>query len=193
MVTEIKFPGSKGFFGSLTFGGFDLSKYTPSNVSFDLAPDVLRDLVVGLRTIIVSYTDGSPQPLLPSPILTFIDSTTPYIYLPVEACLDFEKKLGLWWDSTHNLYFINESTHQDLIRAAPTFKFTVGNDQSSSPTVDIILPYASFDLVMQPPLLPNSTPYFPIRRAANASQYTLGRAFLQEAYDVQSEYIGFPY
>ncbi|CAL8584356.1 hypothetical protein XPA_009958 [Xanthoria parietina] len=49
------------------------------------------------------------------------------------------------------------------------------------PSVDIILPYASFDLIAKPPLLPNATSYFPLRRG-NDSQITLGRAFLQEAY-----------
>ena len=35
--------------------------------------------------------------------------------------------------------------------------------------------------MMKPPLLEEDTPYFPIRRALNESQYTLGRTFLQEA------------
>lgn len=41
-----------------------------------------------------------------------------------------------------------------------------------------------FDLEASYPIYPNATSYFPIRRAANDSQYTLGRAFLQEAYVV---------
>ena len=114
--------------------------------------------------------------------MTFIDSTTPYIYLPVEACQVFERELGFVWNSTYNLYFVNERLHQSLQDANPQFTFTIGNNENSSPTVDIVLPYASFDLVAEPPLLPNETSFFPLRRAANDSQYTLGRTFLQEAY-----------
>lgn len=168
--------------GSLTFGGSDRSRYTPNNVSFDLALDVARDLVVGLQSVKSTYANGSSQALLPSPIMTFIDSTIPYIYLPVEACQTFERVLGLVWDPTNNLYLVDERLHQNLLNANPKFTFSIGNDKNSSPTVDIILPYASFDLVAEPPLLPNETSYFPLRRAANDSQYTLGRTFLQEAY-----------
>jgi hypothetical protein len=32
----------KGVFGSLTFGGYDLSRFVPNNVSFSLAPDISR-------------------------------------------------------------------------------------------------------------------------------------------------------
>ena len=94
----------------------------------------------------------------------------------------FESVLGLVWDSTNNIYPISTDLHQDLLNSNPSFTFRVGNDKSSSPTVDIILPYASFDLTANAPLLPNTTLFFPLRRATNDSQYTLGRTFLQEAY-----------
>ena len=48
--------------------------------------------------------------------------------------------------------------------------------------MDIVLPYASFDLLASYPRVLNATKYFPLKRAANESQYTLGRTFLQEAY-----------
>lgn len=37
-------------------------------------------------------------------------------------------------------------------------------------------------LEAQPPLVKNTTNYFPLKRAANESQYVLGRTFFQEAY-----------
>ncbi|KAL9030785.1 MAG: hypothetical protein Q9180_006874, partial [Flavoplaca navasiana] len=46
----------------------------------------------------------------------------------------------------------------------------------------IELPYAAFDLIAERPLMKNATRYFPLMRAADESQYTLGRTFLQEAY-----------
>lgn len=92
----------------------------------------------------------------------------------------FENELGLVWDSSTNLYPVDEGLHQHLLGVNPTFKFVIGNNESSSQAVDIIMPYASFDLVAKPPLLPNTTMLFPLRRAQNETQYTLGRTFLQE-------------
>lgn len=171
----------KGIFGSLTFGGYDLSRFIPNNISFALAPDISRDLVVGLQSIVLTYSNRSSEALLPSPIHTFVDSTVPYIYLPVAACQMFEDELGLVWNASYNLYFVDETLRQQLLISNPQFTFTIGNDKIGQPTVDIVLPYASFDQVMKPPILAENTRYFPIRRAINESQYTLGRTFLQEA------------
>ncbi|KAL8670074.1 MAG: hypothetical protein Q9168_005369, partial [Polycauliona sp. 1 TL-2023] len=172
---------SKGSFGSLTFGGSDLSRYEPTNVSFSLAADVQRDLVVGIQSITSTLNNGSVSSLLPSPALAFIDSTVPYLYLPVDACEAFESALGLVYDKKNNLYFVDDTLHQTLSNINPKFTFVLGNDKLSKPTVTITLPYASFDLMIKPPLKPNATSYFPLRRG-NDSQITLGRAFLQEAY-----------
>ena len=171
-------------FGSLTFGGYDLSRFFPNDVSFSLAPDISRDLVVGLQSIsaTTANSNSTKQNLLPSPIFTFIDSTLPYIYLPLESCRAFERILGLSWNDTDGMYWINDTVHQTLLAANPNFNFTIGNSKTGGPTVDIVFPYASFDLEAKPPFASNTTRYFPIQRAANDSQYTLGRTFLQEAY-----------
>jgi hypothetical protein len=56
------------------------------------------------------------------------------------------------------------------------------------PSSKIILPYAGSDLNVIWPIVDTLTRYFSICRAANSSQYTLGRAFLQETYhDVDYE------
>ena len=154
-------------------------------MSFDLAPDVSRDIVVGLQSISLTDATRLAVPLLPNAILTFIDSTFPYIYLPVEACEAFERELGLTWNDTAYLYIISDTLHQILIANNPSFTFTIANDLTGGPTIDIVLPYASFDFdVASYPLLANTTNprYFPLQRSTNSSQYTLGRQFLQEAY-----------
>ena len=142
----------------------------------------MRDLVVGLQSITSTYANGSSSILLPSPILTFIDSTVPYIYLPAMACELFEASLGLVWNESLNLYLVDQELHQNLLNTDPQFTFRIGNDKTSKSTVDINLPYASFDLMATPPLFPENTSYFPIRRAKSDDQLTLGRVFLQEAY-----------
>lgn len=44
------------------------------------------------------------------------------------------------------------------------------------------MPYSVFDLRLAPPFVDATTYYFPLQRAANASHYILGRAFLQGTY-----------
>ena len=174
----------KGVFASLTLGGYDSSRLVPNNVSFSLSPDVSRDLIVGLQSVTATYANGSAASLLSEPIWTFIDSTIPYIYLPLDACKEFEKAFGLIWNATHQTYFVDESLHQSLTADNSSVTFRIGNSESGGPTVDISLPYQSFDLTMNYPLVPSKLSgvrYFPLMRAANQSQYTLGRTFLQEA------------
>lgn len=177
------FPGSKGVFGSLTIGGSDLTRYTPTDTSFNLAPDVERDLVVDIQTIPIEFLNHSVETLLPSPTLAFIDSTVPQIWLPTAACERFEQTLGLVWDESAKLYIVDRALHQTLLQSQPTFTFSLGNDERSEPTVEIVLPYASFDLIAKPPMIKNVTEdlfYFPLKRG-NDTQITLGRTFLQEA------------
>ncbi|KAL8822364.1 MAG: hypothetical protein Q9191_006902, partial [Dirinaria sp. TL-2023a] len=176
---------SKGFFGSLTFGGYDGSRLIQNNVSMSLASDATRDLVVGLNSIVSTSTNHSntqQRSLLPSPILTFIDSTLPYIYLPYEACERFESTLGLSWNEDEQMYWVNDTLHESLISSNLTFTFSIGDTTAKGPTVEVVLPYASFDLEVKYPFENKSTRYFPLQQAVNESQYTLGRTFLQEAF-----------
>lgn len=135
---------------------------------------------MGIQAITSTYFNGSVSSLLPSPTLAFIDSTVPYMYLPENACKTFEAVLGLDWNQKNNLYFVDDALRQRLSDLNPQFTFRLGNTKLNGPTVNITLPYSSFDLVAKPPLVANATSYFPLRRG-NDSQITLGRAFLQEA------------
>lgn len=166
----------------MTLGGYDSARFEPNDVSFDLAPDISRDLVVGLQGVMSSESNGSQQLLLPSPHLTFIDSTIPYLYLPLDACILFEKVLGLKWNDSAELYIVDDELHGDLLMRKPEFTFKLGNSLTGEPTVDIVLPYSSFDLKFKPTYDADPIRYFPLKRAANDSQLTLGRSFLQEAY-----------
>ena len=75
------------------------------------------------------------------------------------------------------------STKRDLLlQIKPSIVIALGNENDPSKLVQITLPFAAFDLEASYPIYSKATPYFSIRRAANDTQYTLGRAFLQEAY-----------
>ncbi|KAL9619829.1 MAG: hypothetical protein Q9160_005569 [Pyrenula sp. 1 TL-2023] len=182
----------KQVFGSLTLGGYDASRFVQHNTTFNLAEDPSRDLVVGLQGIAVkglsTSTSSTSIDLLSQPILTFIDAGESHIWLPASACDMFSATFGLEYDSATDLYFVNDTAHDALLRANATLTFTVTDGISSTSTskdaVTIELPYAAFDLKVTAdyPGINTATYYFPIRRAANETQYTLGRTFLQQAY-----------
>ena len=174
--------GLKHVLGSLVLGGYDSARYVPNDLSFTFAPDNSHDLVVGIQSINSIDKDGTSNDLLPSGgILAYIDSTVPYIYLPIDACQAFEKAFNLTYDNNSTLYLVSESVHNKLQAQNANITFTLGNTATGGKTVDITLPYASFDLTANWPLTPNGSLYFPLKRADNQTQYTLGRTFLQEA------------
>ena len=164
-------------------------------MSFNLASGISRDIVVSLNSISLTDATRVAAPLLSEPILTLIDSTLPYIYLPHDACQAFEAALGLTYNSTMSLYTINDTLHENLIANNPSFTFNLGDNIGGGPTVDIVLPYASFDFdVALYPFVSNTTRFFPLKRSTNDSQYTLGREFLQEAcvfYDTKAHHAQF--
>lgn len=167
-------------FGSLTLGGYDSTRFIPNNLSIAFGADQSRDLVVGLQTI-THDTIGS-FPLLSSGIYAFINSMVAQIWLPIDVCSAFEQAFNLTWNDTAELYLIDETVHSILVAQNPTFTFTVGSTADSADSVDISIPYGAFDLNISTPLVTSTSRYFPLKRAQNSSQYTLGRVFLQQAY-----------
>ena len=115
-------------------------------------------------------------------ILSFIDSTVPEIWIPQDACDQFESHFGLQYDSQTDRYLVNDTVHSQLKTLNPSITFRLAIDALGATFQNIVLPYAAFDLQASYPIYENATNYFPIRRAANSTQYTIGRTFLQEAY-----------
>ncbi|KAK6582505.1 hypothetical protein PZA11_004913 [Diplocarpon coronariae] len=172
----------KNVAGSLTLGGYDASRFVPNGVTFAFNQDDSRPLTIGVQAIQAKDTFLGTVSLLPSGILSLIDSTVPEIWLPATACTVFESAFGLQYDAHTDRYLVNTSTHASLTSLNPVLSFKLGNLAEGGETVVISLPYKAFDLQVSWPIYANSTNYFPLRRAANDSQYTLGRTFLQEAY-----------
>ncbi|KAF2186166.1 acid protease [Zopfia rhizophila CBS 207.26] len=171
--------------GSLTLGGYDTSRYISNDLTFGFAPDNERDIVVGVVGIHASSSTKSNINLMKREQFTmYIDSTVAEIWLPTEVCKTFEDAFGLKYDEETNLYLVDNLLHETLRAENPNITFSLGQKFSTNSTVDIVLPYAAFDLQAKPPYrgLQNESSYFPIRRAANESQFVFGRTFLQEAY-----------
>ena len=107
------------------------------------------------------------------------------MWLPFDVCQAFENAFNLTWNATTELYTLTKNQHTSLLAQNPTFTFTIGSlAYGGGESTKIVLPYAAFDLSVTQPAVDSATNYFPLKRAANSSQITLGRVFLQEAYVV---------
>jgi hypothetical protein len=144
-----------------------------------MAEDITRDLVVYLQSI--SYSGSTSATLLSDPILIFIDSTDPHLWLPGSVCDAFEKAFGLTLDSQSGLYLVNDTHNTELLNSNAQVSFRLSDVASGGDAVTITLPYNAFALTAKASLVNDSSYYFPLKRAANSTQFTLGRVFLQEA------------
>ena len=174
-----------GVLGSLTLGGYDSSQIVSNDVEFVFASDNSRDTVVAIQSITTPNIGTlGVQQLLPEPIYAYVDATVPHIWLPLDACQAFEEAFGLIYDDTTHLYLVNSTLHDTLLERNASVTFTLAQSTQGGSSAQITMPYAAFDLTASPPYqgLQNSSSYFPLQRAQNNTQYTLGRAFMQEAY-----------
>ncbi|KAM0254394.1 hypothetical protein ACHAQJ_006863 [Trichoderma viride] len=167
--------------GSLILGGYDTSAYQDTNSSYKFFSDQSRDLSIGIQTI--STNASADNTVLQSDLISmFIDSSVAEIYLPLDACHAFEKAFGLTYNTTLDMYLVSDSLHSKLTKENPFVTFTITTSITGGSSFNITFPYASFDLQVNPPLVKKASRYFPLKRAANETQYVLGRTFLQEAY-----------
>ena len=173
---------NKGVLGSLTLGGYDTSRFTPNNISFTFGVEDTRLILVGIQSITAANTLDGMRTLLTDGIFSLIDTSLPYIWLPEAACNNFQTAFGLTYDPKTQLYLVNDTIHAKLKEAQPSITFKLGNKLLGGEYINIALPYSAFDLQAKHPIYPNTTNYFPIRKAANDTQYVIGRSFFQEAY-----------
>ncbi|KAI8934836.1 hypothetical protein NX059_008516 [Plenodomus lindquistii] len=176
----------KSVFGSLILGGYDSTRFTPNtnNFSFTFSNDPSKLLTVGVDSILATNTLQGTFSLTSGAHFSVIDSTVPHLWLPEDVCAQFERAFGLTYDPQTELYLVNDTIHQQLRNNNPTITLKLVNSLSGSSTnyTNIELPYGAFDLQASYPYYQNATNYFPIRRAANSTQYVLGRTLLQESY-----------
>ena len=171
-------------YGSLTLGGYDRSRFVPNDVSFPFNGTDARSLTVNVGEIILITDDTfTVIETRNKSLLAAIDSTTPYMILPLNVCQQFEEAFGITWNKDVQGYLVNDKLHNSLQSRNTSVILNLGNSSTTpGEGFNITLPYAAFDLIAGPPLLKNASRYFPLMRAANDSQTTLGRTFLQEAY-----------
>jgi hypothetical protein len=170
--------------GSLILGGYDTSRFNSSTtLSLGMPGKENQTLLINLEYIRLSGQSEVNWPTRAGfeGIPMRIDSAQPQIGLPLEACLMFERAFGLVWNETLQVYLIDENTHNTLVRTNPSVSFQIGGNANGI-SQTFVLPYSAFDLQLGPPLVENSTHYFPLKRAADWRENVLGRVFLQEIY-----------
>ena len=166
-------------FGSLVLGGYDSTRFQANSVTFPFGSDISLDFQVAIQSV---STNMSSQPLLSNPIISYIDTLAAEIWLPQSVCDVFEQTFGLTWDNATQLYLMDDRTHKNLLSKNPQITFQVGPHTSGS-SVSINMPYWNFYQTAKPARTNGSSSlYFPLKRAANDSQYILGRTFLQSAH-----------
>jgi hypothetical protein len=167
--------------GSLTLGGYDENRFEPNDITFSFGPNAERPTSLVLQHITADSTRNGTVTLLRNKVYVNLDYTTPYLWLPADTCDRIASQFNLSYDVSKNLYLVGDNSHAELVSSNPSFTFDFGEYQNPAERVSVVVSYAAFDLQASWPIYNSTTKYFPIRQA-NESQYTLGRAFMQEAY-----------
>lgn len=141
-----------------------------------------RPLTVALQSIVVTNSFNGTISLSNTALLVPIDSSVSDLWLPRSICDRFASAFGLQYIAQTNRYILSSETNERLKKLSPVLSFTIGTQLVEGTTIVVQLPYAAMDLQASTPIFANTINYFPIRRAANDSQYMIGRAFLQEVY-----------
>lgn len=178
------FAVSTSSFASPFLGGYDKEQIRGNSIKFDIDPDN-KTLEVPLREVIASTTlQNSQTSLHPGngSVTMRIDSSTSYLWLPTDMCDASTEAFGLIERADSGFFLVNATTQKRLMQMDPTLTFTIGHGATNSDSLSFRFPYSAFNQYVGAPYYGFNVSYFPIRRAANGSQYVLGRAFLQEAY-----------
>ncbi|KAL9027798.1 MAG: hypothetical protein Q9196_003731 [Gyalolechia fulgens] len=155
----------------------------PDGVPFNFSSQLERQLTVAIQGISVSNSMAESQ-LLTSAIFALVDSTVPHLWLPLSVCYAFEHAFGIEFDPVTSLYLVNDTQHEALMKQNAELSITLAPNTDGGSVIEIKLPYASLDLETGPPLVKSQSRYFPLRRAKDETQFTLGRVLLQESFIV---------
>jgi hypothetical protein len=182
-------------FPSLTLGGYDYNRFVPNNVKFKYNGDLESPYLVDISYIHLNGTVNgtvrevdiypskmeSKDSAFPGPTTASIDSNLPYMHLPQAVCNEIAWAYKLSYNESMNRYIIPDDVDQALSKNGATLTISLTSLTDTTQTVNITIPYPSLNLYNGYPF-GNGQRYFPMRPAVYPGKYSLGRAFLQEAY-----------
>ncbi|PHH66072.1 hypothetical protein CDD81_597 [Ophiocordyceps australis] len=175
--------------GSLMFGGYDrrrvLGGVLQNSGSFT-NPLLLGDISIDSFDNTSPFPFSSRKNLLgygekPSPITVWLDGCSPYLTLPRDSCTAITHWLPVTFDESLGLYLWNtgDPDYNRIVHSGSGLSFRV---ESETNYINIKVPFHHLNLMLEPPLTEKPTPYFPCRPVDDTNLYTLGRAFLQDAF-----------
>ncbi|KAF2432441.1 acid protease [Tothia fuscella] len=184
--------GGSGVHGSLILGGYDSARFNPkTQATWGFAVDMEKHLMVRIDTIEWNWPnseDTSGSPPVFREVNALVDSSRPFMYLPLEACKRIAKEWELSYDKQSDYYFVNDTIHAKLSRMQPFLRFKLGNftenpgKKAKLTNTTITLPYDSLVHYLSYPYAPVRRRFIPIRANSDPEAYVLGRVFLQHAH-----------
>ncbi|KAI0448688.1 aspartic peptidase domain-containing protein [Xylaria acuta] len=179
--------------GSLYFGGYDQNR---------IVGDILTETddytkAISLKDIGITVIDGSSPwefdskdgllaannaTISTGGIRVSVDGCSPYLSLPKSTCDAIADHLPVKYNKNLGLYIWQEDDpkYTQVVSSASTLDFTFLAG-SNTQYVTISVPFRHLNLTLTAPLVDNDQQYFPCYTGPS-SGYTLGRAFLQDAF-----------
>ncbi|XXG98608.1 hypothetical protein Hte_004933 [Hypoxylon texense] len=179
--------------GSFYFGGYDQNRIVGEVLTFE--DDYTK--AITLKDISIKVMDGSSPweyeslgGLLASGnssinsggVQVSVDGCSPYLSLPKSTCDAIAKELPVTYNEDLGLYLwnTNDSKYTQIVSSPSVLDFVFIGD-SNTQNVSISVPFRHLNLTLTAPLVDKPTQYFPCYTGP-ANAYTLGRAFLQDAF-----------
>ncbi|KAH6646283.1 aspartic peptidase domain-containing protein [Truncatella angustata] len=181
--------------GSLYYGGYDQNRIVGEILTMGGTGDIGNELT--LNDISISVIDGSSpwdfgtsqtgllaegNSSISGGLKTRIDGCSPYLTLPTSTCKAIAAHLPVTLNEDLGLYIWNtdDAKYTQIVNSASALNFTFSGT-SNTDQVTIAVPFRHLNLTLEAPLVSSKTQYFPCY-SGPSKQYTLGRAFLQDAF-----------
>ncbi|KAI0598271.1 aspartic peptidase domain-containing protein [Biscogniauxia sp. FL1348] len=179
--------------GSLYFGGYDQNRIVGNIITE--SGDYTKP--ISLRDITISVIDGSSpwdfsskggllaandKSISSHGLQVSVDGCSPYLSLPRSTCDAIAAELPVTYNSNLGLYIWNtdDEKYSKIVSSASALVFTFLGE-SNTQNVNISIPFRHLNLTLTAPLVQIDQQYFPCYTGPS-KQYTLGRAFLQDAF-----------
>ncbi|KAI1878074.1 uncharacterized protein JN550_000256 [Neoarthrinium moseri] len=182
--------------GSLWYGGYDQNRVLGEVLAVPIQPDYLKYSAelsdISITTLAgdspFSFTSktgllSSGNTTIGSSLEVGIEACVPYLNLPKSTCDAVASNLPVTYDAGLGLYMWNtgSSDYKRIVTSAAALTFSFPDPDNNARTVNISVPFRHLNLTLEEPLVSTPTPYFPCNGASTGS-YSLGRAFLQDAF-----------
>ncbi|RYP67249.1 hypothetical protein DL771_007338 [Monosporascus sp. 5C6A] len=178
--------------GSLYFGGYDQNRVIGDIITEtdDYTKEIaLKDITINVLEGASPWNFSSMGGILAQGndsissvgIQVSVDGCSPYLSLPRSTCdalashlpVDYNEALGLYiWDTSDTRYTL-------IVGSASALQFTFLSG-SNTQNVTISVPFLHLNLTLDAPLVEEPQQYLPC--FTGSDRYTLGRAFLQDAF-----------